>query len=70
MYTFITHCLRKEVIKMGEAHAIGRNESTGASASQTRKPFTEPKLTFVEPKLTKHGDATKITGSFFGTFRP
>ena len=37
-----------------------------------KKPFEEPKLTFVEPKLTKHGDATKITGGggFFGTFTP
>lgn len=39
-------------------------------ACQTKKPFTEPKLTFIEPKLTKHGDATKITGQFFGTFTP
>lgn len=35
--------------------------------SQTKRHFTEPKLTFIEPKLTKHGDATRITGSFFGT---
>jgi len=37
-----------------------------------KKPFEEPKLTFIEPKLTKHGDATKITGGggFFGTFIP
>lgn len=36
-----------------------------------KKAFDEPKLTFVEPKLTKHGDATKITGQgFFGTFSP
>ena len=36
-----------------------------------KKPFEEPKLTFIEPKLTKHGDATKITGGgFFGTFTP
>lgn len=47
-------------------------EVTGLNASQTRKPFAEPKLTFIEPKLTKHGDATKITGTngFFGTFTP
>ena len=38
--------------------------------SQTKRHFTEPKLTFIEPKLTKHGDATKITGQFFGTFTP
>jgi hypothetical protein len=35
-----------------------------------KKAFDEPKLIFVEPKLTKHGDATKITGGFFGTFVP
>ena len=38
-----------------------------------KKPFTEPKLTFVEPELIKHGDATQITkssGGFFGTFVP
>ena len=34
-----------------------------------KKPFIEPKLVFIEPKLTKHGDATKITQQgFFGTF--
>jgi hypothetical protein len=40
------------------------------SASQTKKKFAEPKLTFVEPTLTKQGDATQITGNdgFFGTF--
>ncbi|MBC2711362.1 MAG: hypothetical protein HGJ94_10315 [Desulfosarcina sp.] len=35
-----------------------------------KKEFKEPKLKFIEPKLTKHGDATKITGGFFGTFTP
>jgi len=38
---------------------------------QLKKPFLEPKLAFIEPKLTKHGDATKITQQgFFGTFTP
>lgn len=41
-----------------------------------KKPFEEPKLEFIKPKLTKHGDATKITtnggfnGGFFGSFVP
>lgn len=39
-------------------------------SSENKKKFTEPKLEFVEPKLTKQGDATKITGQFFGTFTP
>ncbi|CAG0939870.1 hypothetical protein BROC_00820 [Candidatus Brocadiaceae bacterium] len=38
--------------------------------SQIKKAFAEPKLTFIEPKLTKHGDATRITGSFFNVFTP
>ena len=38
-----------------------------------KKSFEEPKLIFIEPKLTKHGDATKITANnngFFGSFDP
>ena len=37
--------------------------------SQTNRPFTQPKLTFVEPELTKYGDATKVS-AFVGTFYP
>jgi hypothetical protein len=58
-----------EKILAGHRHID--QEVHGLNASQTRKPFAEPKLTFIEPKLTKHGDATKITGNgngFFGTF--
>lgn len=40
-------------------------------AEQTeKKQFVEPKLKFIEPKLTRHGDATKITAGFFGQFSP
>ena len=44
----------------------------GSGDTQGKSHFDEPKLTFIEPKLTKHGDATKITGTngFFGTFTP
>jgi hypothetical protein len=37
-----------------------------------KREYTEPKLEFVEPKLTKHGDVTKITAGngFFGEFSP
>jgi len=37
---------------------------------ENKMKFEEPKLQFVEPKLTKQGDATKITEGFFGTFNP
>jgi len=48
------------------------NSDAAAEAdTQSKKPFVEPKLAFIEPKLTKHGDATKITHQgFFGTFTP
>jgi len=36
-----------------------------------KKSYNEPKLEFVEPRLTKCGDVTKITGQgFFGEFSP
>lgn len=32
-------------------------------------PFEEPRLAFVEPKLTPRGDLRDVTG-FFGSFTP
>jgi hypothetical protein len=34
------------------------------------RQWQEPKLTFVEPKLTHHGKLTDVTGQFFGAFSP
>ena len=57
----------KEIKKTGEVQ----------QANEDKKHFEEPKLEFIQPKLTKHGDPTKITanggafnGSFFGEFSP
>jgi hypothetical protein len=36
----------------------------------TTAPWHEPKLTFVEPKLTPHGELQHVTGGFFGSFTP
>jgi len=41
-----------------------------ASQSSARQAWVAPKLTFVEPKLTKHGALTDVTGAFFGGFSP
>jgi len=38
--------------------------------SQSRKYFSEPKLTFIKPKLTKQGSVAEITGQFIGSFHP
>lgn len=47
-----------------------QSEQGPAPSSSTGKaPWQEPKLAFVEPKLTKHGQLEEITG-FFGTFTP
>ncbi len=58
---------------MSEKPSVRQKDSQkerSLESSQGKKHFTEPKLTFIEPKLTKHGDATKITGQFFGQFSP
>jgi hypothetical protein len=37
----------------------------------SKQPWQEPKLTFIEPTLTKHGTLEDVTGQgFFGTFSP
>ena len=37
---------------------------------QQKKPFEEPKLTYIKPKLNKQGKVTQVTQSFFGSFSP
>jgi hypothetical protein len=46
----------------------GAGEAT-ADGSRGQQPWEEPKLTFLEPKLTKHGMLEDVTG-FFNTFTP
>ena len=47
-------------------------QESAASQSPDKKPWQEPKLAFVKPKLTKHGDLKEVTGidGFFGPFSP
>jgi hypothetical protein len=46
-------------------------QEPAASQPLDKKPWEEPKLTFVEPKLTKHGSLEEMTGQgFFGAFTP
>jgi len=54
----------------GDEHIA--TETTPSAETTIQSTFEEPKLSFIEPKLTKQGDATKITkqqgNGFFGTF--
>ena len=45
------------------------NDPQIQSVQDSKKPWEEPKLAFVEPKLTKHGALKNLTG-FFGSFSP
>jgi hypothetical protein len=40
-----------------------------ASNEGVKQTFSEPKLSFIEPKLRPHGDLTEVTG-FIGVFSP
>jgi len=41
---------------------------TAYNEEDRSRTFQEPELKFVEPRLRKQGDATKITAGFFGEF--
>jgi hypothetical protein len=41
-----------------------------AEAGASALPWEEPKLTFIEPRLTKHGQLGEVTAGFFGGFTP
>jgi hypothetical protein len=49
---------------------IKKNLEKANQENVDKKLFVEPKVSFIEPKLIKHGDATKITAGFFGGFSP
>ena len=41
------------------------------STRSTKQPWVTPQVSFVPPRLTKHGGLTKVTGQgFFGGFSP
>jgi hypothetical protein len=43
---------------------------SGKDAENTKEIWDEPKLAFAEPKLTRHGELSEVTGQFFGAFSP
>jgi hypothetical protein len=51
------------------AHAH-EDPHTAAGSGGHKQPWQDPKLTFVEPKLTYHGTVQEVTGQSFGTFLP
>lgn len=51
-------------------HSEQETQHTMVAPAPEKQPWQEPKLVFVEPKLTPHGELHKVTGGFFGTFTP
>jgi hypothetical protein len=45
-------------------------ERSAPLPSAGKTPWQEPKLAFVKPKLTKHGDLKEVTSGFFCSFVP
>jgi hypothetical protein len=58
--------MKKRINQRGQPTA----EQSAASSSGGKKKWQEPKLSFVKPKLTKHGKLDEVTGQFFGAFSP
>jgi hypothetical protein len=55
----------------GQNTSSDQGEQYATPPGADRQPWQEPKLVFVEPKLTAHGDLKQVTGqSFFGGFTP
>jgi hypothetical protein len=46
------------------------NDAQDTSSTPHRRPWEKPKLTFIAPKLTRHGKLEDVTGQFFGAFSP
>jgi hypothetical protein len=53
-----------------QASQTREEPGTTASSDSSKEPWQEPKLAFIEPKLTKHGKLEEVTAGFFGGFTP
>ena len=47
-----------------------REETHISEQPAAKQQWQEPKLAFVKPKLTKHGELKEVTAGFFGGFSP
>lgn len=53
-----------------EGKVVSSTSQPATDNCVAKEPFEEPRLAYVEPELTKRGDAKKITAGFFGSFSP
>jgi len=53
-----------------EKEKLQPGQRPSEDSSEAKQAGEEPKLTFVKPKLTRHGELVKVTGQFFGGFSP
>ena len=61
--------MRKEVSTV-EKEKLQPGHRPSEDSGEGKQPWEEPKLAFVKPKLTRHGELVKVTGQFFGGFSP
>jgi hypothetical protein len=53
-----------------QASQAGEAPGSTADPASGKEPWQEPKLAFIEPKPTKHGQLEEVTAGFFGGFTP
>jgi hypothetical protein len=53
-----------------QAFHTREEQGTTTSSDSSKEPWQEPKLAFIEPKLTTHGKLEEVTAGFFGGFTP
>ena len=54
-----------------KADAVRRDRGDDARGTKSKKSeWQDPKLEFVEPRLTERGPLKEMAGGFFGTFSP
>ena len=55
------------MLQDSHSHPVDGSPS-GPDNENVKRPFVEPRLRFVEPKLTRQGGLTETTCGFFGSF--
>jgi len=55
---------------ISEKRASGETSTTGSEPREPRAAFVAPRISYIRPQLTRHGNLADVTAGFFGSFSP
>ncbi|MCA2968637.1 MAG: lasso RiPP family leader peptide-containing protein [Acidobacteriaceae bacterium] len=56
--------------QLSETLTSGEASTTGSEPREPGAAFVAPRISYIRPQLTRHGNLADVTAGFFGNFSP